>query len=112
LWSVSEESGQFPRGLVVAFALTAETVPSTWRKPLKKKKLMNIFEDPKSNYNLGSKAVWGKFVCPQHYIVDGMVVRAFPLYQYEDDDIPYDYHYEVVGPKSHAEKIARRLGFR
>ena len=37
-WSVFEESGQFPSGLVVAFALTAETVPSTWRKPLKKKK--------------------------------------------------------------------------
>jgi hypothetical protein len=86
-------------------------VLSTWRKPLKKKKLMNRFEDPKSNYNLGRKAVWGKFVCPQHYIVDGMVVRAFPLYQYEDDDIPYDYEYAVVTKAKHARRLARDLGY-
>jgi hypothetical protein len=72
---------------------------------------MNRFENPKSNYNLGRKAVWGKFVCPQHYIVDGMVVRAFPLYQYEDDDIPYDYEYAVVTKAKHARRLARDLGY-
>ncbi len=73
---------------------------------------MNRFEDSKSDYTLGATAVTrGKFVCPQHYIVDGNVVRAFPLYQYENDDIPYGYEYAVVCPAGDAKKLARRLGY-
>ena len=81
---------------------------------------MNIDEEHaelRARAELARAAMWGKFVCPEHYIVGDDVVRAFPIYQIEEDFEtsvldPYDYHYEVVGPKSHAEKIARRLGFR